>query len=183
MVASFKTYPAQRQAVIFAEVRDRLVIRCEPTQQQHDRPRHASLTLRPTRLQLPPRLPDQSGTKRLTVPRFLAGISRLHASAWDPNQTLTVDQFIGRSDDVERRQARPTHCRCNLRKPSIRLRGRDDRGTPKTPRRRPGRTATPGTLSGGFTEDGAARGLLRGCRDVCRRLAPLKNTVAPGAEL
>src|SRR4029077_7748426 len=31
-----RAYPAQRQAVVFAEVRDRLVIRCEPTQQPHD---------------------------------------------------------------------------------------------------------------------------------------------------
>jgi len=39
--------------------RDRLVIGCEPTQVLHDRPRHASLTLHPNRLQLPPRLPNQ----------------------------------------------------------------------------------------------------------------------------
>jgi hypothetical protein len=30
-----RTYLAQRQAIVFAEVRDRLVIRCEPTQQPH----------------------------------------------------------------------------------------------------------------------------------------------------
>ena len=29
-------YPAQRYAIVFAEVRDRLVIRCESTQQPHD---------------------------------------------------------------------------------------------------------------------------------------------------
>ena len=31
-----RTYLAQRQAIVLAEVRDRLVIRCEPTQQPHD---------------------------------------------------------------------------------------------------------------------------------------------------
>jgi hypothetical protein len=31
-----RTYLAKRQAIVFAEVRDRLVIRCEPTQQPHD---------------------------------------------------------------------------------------------------------------------------------------------------
>ena len=31
-----RTYPAKRQAIVFAEVRNRLVIRSEPTQQPHN---------------------------------------------------------------------------------------------------------------------------------------------------
>src|SRR5712671_2666181 len=34
--SSTKRAHTQRQAIVFAEVRDRLVIRCEPTQQPHD---------------------------------------------------------------------------------------------------------------------------------------------------
>src|SRR4029078_12158116 len=43
-----RTYPAQRQAIVFAEVRDRLVIRCEPTQQPHDTDIASGLSFEPT---------------------------------------------------------------------------------------------------------------------------------------
>ena len=42
-----RTYPAQRQAIVFAEVRDRLVIRCKPAQQPHDFDIASGLALEP----------------------------------------------------------------------------------------------------------------------------------------
>ena len=40
-------YPAQRQAIIFAEVRDRLVVGSEPTQQPHDLDIASGLSFQP----------------------------------------------------------------------------------------------------------------------------------------
>ena len=42
-----RTYPAQRQAIIFAEVRDRLVVGSEPTQQPHDLDIASGLSFQP----------------------------------------------------------------------------------------------------------------------------------------
>ena len=42
-----RAYLAQRQAIVFAEVRDRLVIRCEPAQQPHDLDIASGLSFQP----------------------------------------------------------------------------------------------------------------------------------------
>src|SRR5439155_4117337 len=102
-----RTYLAQRQAIVFAEVRDRLVIRSEPTQQPHDLDIASGFSfepparLNPVQIAVNVKLKQNRGmirrpTSRRRLNPFKAHLSEIERSDKHVNHTnrITLDNEI-----------------------------------------------------------------------------------------
>jgi hypothetical protein len=103
-----RTYPAQRPAIVFAEVRDRLVIRREPTQQPHDFDIASGLAfkpparLHPVQIALNVKLKENRGVVRWSTSRrrlrslkaHLSQIERINKYVDHPNRVALVNEII-----------------------------------------------------------------------------------------
>jgi hypothetical protein len=96
-----RTYLAQRQAIVFAEVRDRLVIRCEPTQQPHDLDIASSFSfepparLNPVQIAVNVKLKENRG-----VVRGPTSCRRLHSLKAHLSQIERIDKHIDHANRV-----------------------------------------------------------------------------------
>ena len=94
-------YPAQRQAIVFEEVRDRLVIRCEPTQQPHDLDIASGLTfesparLHPVQIAVDVKLEENRGVVRWPTSR-----RRLHPFKAHLSQIERIDKHVDHANRV-----------------------------------------------------------------------------------
>src|SRR5205807_8459 len=103
-----RAYLAQSQAIVFPEVRDRLVIRCEPTQQPHDlniasgfsfKP---SARLNPVQIAIDVKLQENRGMVRGSASRrrlyplkaHLSQIERIHKHVDHANRVALVNEII-----------------------------------------------------------------------------------------
>jgi hypothetical protein len=103
-----RTYPAQRKAIVFAEVRDRLVIRCEPTQQPHDLDIASGLSfepparLNPVQIAVNVKLEENRGVVRWPTSRcwlhplkaHLSQIERIDKHVDHANRVVLVNEII-----------------------------------------------------------------------------------------
>src|SRR6476469_247292 len=96
-----RTYPAQRQAIVFAEVRNRLVIRCEPTQQPHDLDIASGLSfepparLNPVQIAVDVKLEENRGVVRWPTSGRRLNPLKVHLS-----QIERIDKHVDHSNRV-----------------------------------------------------------------------------------
>src|SRR6185295_344096 len=96
-----RTYPAQRQAIVLAEVRDRLVIRCKPTQQPHDFDIASGLSfqpparLHPVQIAVDVKLEENRGMVRWPTSR-----SRIHPFKAHLSQIERIDKHDNNANSL-----------------------------------------------------------------------------------